>query len=70
MKLSIRKKMLMLGGICLVSMLITFGIFYYNNLQGSEKIAQITKNLINNQGRTLNQIDGYCFRRFDQKCSQ
>lgn len=74
MKLSIRKKMLMLGGICLVSMLITFGIFYYNNLQGSEKIAQITKNLINKeincQGRTLNQIDGYCFRRFDQKCSQ
>ncbi len=49
MKLSIRKKMLMLGGICLVSMLITFGIFYYNNLQGSEKIAQITKNLINKE---------------------
>ncbi|EKA0238063.1 cache domain-containing protein, partial [Campylobacter coli] len=30
-------------------MLITFGIFYYNNLQGSEKIAQITKNLINKE---------------------
>ncbi|HEC2774077.1 TPA: hypothetical protein R2M21_001212 [Campylobacter coli] len=43
MKLSIRKKMLMLGGICLVSMLITFGIFYYNNLQGSEKNSSNNK---------------------------
>lgn len=41
--------MLMLGGICLVSMLVTFEIFYYNNLQGSEKIAQTTKNLINKE---------------------
>lgn len=43
MKLSIRKKMLMLGGICLVSMLITFGIFL---LQQS---ARKRKNSSNNK---------------------
>ncbi len=47
MQLSIRKKMLMLGAICFISMLATFAIFYYNNLKGSQKIAQTTKNLIN-----------------------
>ncbi|HEB8462128.1 TPA: hypothetical protein ACYKGI_001600 [Campylobacter coli] len=46
MQLSIRKKMLMLGAICFISMLATFAIFYYNNLKGSQKIAQTTKNLI------------------------
>lgn len=69
MQLSIRKKMLMLGAICFNSMLATFAIFYYNNLQGSQKIAQTTKNLINKE-IAFNQINGYCFRRFDQKCSQ
>ncbi|EAK6007359.1 hypothetical protein ACJ5FB_001626 [Campylobacter coli] len=49
MQLSIRKKMLMLGAICFISMLATFAIFYYNNLQGSQKIAQTTKNLINKE---------------------
>ncbi|EAH8795891.1 hypothetical protein ACLJ4N_001605 [Campylobacter coli] len=49
MQLSIRKKMLMLGAICFISMLATFAIFYYNNLKGSQKIAQTTKNLINKE---------------------
>ncbi|ECC0123638.1 hypothetical protein FMI48_04795 [Campylobacter coli] len=49
MQLSIRKKMLMLGAICFISMLATFVIFYYNNLKGSQKIAQTTKNLINKE---------------------
>ncbi|EAI1846659.1 hypothetical protein GCY38_06700 [Campylobacter coli] len=49
MQLSIRKKMLMLGAICFISMLATFAIFYCNNLKGSQKIAQTTKNLINKE---------------------
>lgn len=49
MQLSIRKKMLMLGAICFISMLATFAIFYYNNLKGSQKNCPNNKKF-NQQG--------------------
>ncbi|HEA7843479.1 TPA: cache domain-containing protein, partial [Campylobacter coli] len=49
MQLSIRKKILILGIICFISVLATFTVFYYNNVTGSKKVVQITKNLLNKE---------------------
>ncbi|EGK8166009.1 chemotaxis protein, partial [Campylobacter coli] len=49
MQLSIRKKLLLLGIICFISVLATFTVFYYNNVMGSKKVVQITKNLLNKE---------------------